>query len=135
MSGYMGLSDIGGECPTTTVTCAVKFCSMGFVTSTKWTSVFLVIADGNIRIYDCEKTYMTAPLSFAEEIHLDRFHTCSAVKRKAYSQNGGRPVDFFCFYIEIDNGALMPTRILKIACLDHDEALRVNDCVKAVSSA
>ena len=134
MSGYMGLSDIGSECPSTSTTCAVKFCSLGFVTSRKWTSVYLVIADGNIRIYDSEKTYMAAPLSFAEEIHLDRYHTCSAIKRKAYSQNGGSPVDFFCFYIEVDNGALQSTRVLKIGCLEHEDALRVNDCVKAVSN-
>ena len=110
MSGYMGLSDIGGECPSTSVTCAVKFCSLGFVTSRKWVGVYLVIADGNLRLYDSEKTYMNAPLSFAEQFHLDRYHTTSAIKRKAYSQNGGSRLDFFCFYLELDNGAMLPTR-------------------------
>ena len=40
MSGYMGLSDVGGECPTYATTAAVKFCSMNFVTSSKWTGKF-----------------------------------------------------------------------------------------------
>jgi len=64
--------------------------------------VYLVVADGHVRVYDSEKTYMTAPLSFAEQFTLTKKHTCSAVSRKAYNQNisGGKAVDFYAFYLE-----------------------------------
>ena len=42
MSGYMGLSDVGGEVPSETATVAVKFCSLGLVTSQKWTGIILL---------------------------------------------------------------------------------------------
>lgn len=135
MSGYMGMSDVAGDCPSEQGTCAVKFCSLGFVTSSKWVGVYIVIADGNLRVYDSENTYLKAPLSFAQDIHLTRYHNCSPVKRKEYSQNGGKPVDFFSFYLEVDNGALASTRVLKIGCLDYDQAKRMIECIQAASSA
>lgn len=39
----MGLSDVGGECPTYATTAAVKFCSLNFVTSSKWTGMLLFL--------------------------------------------------------------------------------------------
>ena len=127
MSGYMGLSDLGGEdCPFDQTTCAMKFCSMGFVTSKHWTTTHLVITNGVIRVYDSEVTYKAAPLSFAEEITLTRVHSCSPIKRKEYVQNGGKPLDFFCFYLEEESQVINGNmRILKIACYDHDVAQRI----------
>jgi hypothetical protein len=55
---------------------------------------------------------MTAPLSFAEQFTLTKKHSCSAVSRKAYNQNlnGGRAVDFFCFYLELEVEPYGPMR-------------------------
>ncbi len=135
MSGYMGMSDVAGDCPSESGVCAVKFCSFGIVTSAKWVSVFVVVADGNIRVYDSEATYMKAPLSFADQIHLSRYHVCSPIKRKAYAQHGGTPTDFFCFYVQTENGALMEQRLLKVGCLDYEQAKRFCACVAAATSA
>ena len=78
--------------------------------------VYLVIADGFVRIYDSEKTYMSAPLSFAEQFALTRHHTTTPIVRKAYNQNmnGGKAVDFFCFYLVDENSPLGAQRNVKI---------------------
>lgn len=131
MSGYMGLSDMGGEdCPFDQTTCAMKICSMGFVTSKTWTTVHLVITNGMVRVYDSESTYKAAPLSFAEEFKLTKAHCCSAIKRKEYAQNGGKPLDFFCFYLEEESQLINGNiRLLKLGCYDHDVAQRIIDTI------
>lgn len=75
---------------------------MYYIKSSICIGVYIVVADGNVRIYDSEKTYMTAPLSFAQQFTLTKKHSCSPVTRKAYNQNlsGGTAVDFFCFYLQ-----------------------------------
>lgn len=107
-----------------------KFCSLGMVTSKKWTSTYVTVLDSRVNIYDCKETCTTDPRNTVLCIHLDKYHRVSEIKRKNYSQNPLKIIDFFCFYIEVDNGIFSPTRLVKIGCLDQLQAETIVNSIK-----
>jgi hypothetical protein len=46
----------------------------------------------------------------------------SAIKRKNYSQDPLKIIDFYCFYVQLDNGMFNPTKELKIGCTERNTA-------------
>lgn len=93
----------------------VKFCNMGFVSSKKWTSAYVTIVDGVVRLYDSKESCLSDPQSSILKIVLTRHHMASEVKRKNYSPDKSHVLELFQFYIEIDNGIFAATRLIKIA--------------------
>lgn len=108
---------------------AAKFCTFGYVSSVKWFSCFVVVAEGQVRLYDDEQTFLSNPGNFVQKIYLTRNHQASEIKRKAYSQNGTGIVEFSCFYVQIDNGVFFPTKQLKIGCVSPQLAESLAKCV------
>lgn len=96
----------------------IKFCSMGLVTSSKWSTVWITLGDGILRVYDSEDSCSANAQSYVLQILLGKRHRASEVKTKNYSDNPLRVIDFFCFYIQLDNGIFQPTRQLKVASTD-----------------
>lgn len=123
MQSYERMPDVANPADTGIVKCpaTARFCSMGFVTSEKWFSCYVTIADGVFHLYDEEKTFLQSPGSVVMQIPITRRHTTSAIKRKVYNQDG-KSVELFCFYIELDNGVFFPTREIKIGCLTQASA-------------
>lgn len=114
--------------------CAAKFCNFGLVTSQKWTSVYITILDGIVRVYDSRE-------SCNENEHNDVFrivlnstgkYRASDVKVKNYSNNPSKVIEFHSFYIEIDNGMFAPTRLIKIGCYNAGDAQRLKYAIKLV---
>mmetsp|Transcript_7790 Transcript_7790/g.6963 ORF Transcript_7790/g.6963 Transcript_7790/m.6963 type:complete len:138 (+) Transcript_7790:87-500(+) len=94
---------------------SIRFCNMGFVTSKKWSSAYMTILDGIVKFYDSEESCQSNPLSHFLLITLGSKHQASEVKRKNYqSQDKRSVIEFFTFYIQIDNGIFLPTRLIKI---------------------
>eukprot|EP01038_Epipyxis_sp_PR26KG_P008450 gene8450-11428_t len=124
MSNYSALNDpvIQNDESYVAGSIVAKFCSMGFVTSQKWFSSYVTILDGIVSIYDSEKSYLSNPQNTVLKIALDHNFRASAIKRKNYSKDPLKIIEFYCFYIEIDNGLFMPTRQIKIGCLTQQFA-------------
>ena len=114
---------------------AAKFCSMGLVTSQKWFSSFIIMKEEILKLYDEEKTYLESPQNCVLEIALTKNHMTSPIRRKNYATDTASMVEFFCFYVEIENGVFFPTRQLKIGCLKRHVAERliekIKDCTKS----
>lgn len=108
----------------------IKFCSIGIVTSRKWVSAYLTVVDSVVKIYDSKESCLANPQSFVLKIVLDKTHCVSDIKRKNYSQNKLKIIDFYCFYIQIDNGIFSPSRLVKIGCLDELQALTLVNSIK-----
>lgn len=108
-----------------------KFCSMGFVSSAKWFSGYIVIQNGYLKLYDHEDTEKYSAKTTVLEIPLDRQHRCSAWKRKNYKQGAGVPMDFFSFYIMVDNEWLGTIRELKIGSHDFHVVEDIMRCIEA----
>lgn len=106
-----------------------KFCNFGMVTSKKWVSTYLTILDGSVRLYDSQESCVNNPKSFALEIVLGKNHRASEITRKNYSQDKMKIIDFYCFYVEIDNGIFSPSKLLKIGSLDQHIAKSIVDCI------
>ena len=106
-----------------------KFCNFGMVTSKKWLSTYLTILDGSVRLYDSQESCVNNPSSFALEIHLGKNHRASEITKKNYSQDKMKIIDFYCFYVEIDNGIFSPSKLLKIGSLDQNVAKSIVDCI------
>jgi hypothetical protein len=96
----------------------IKLCNMGFVTSRKWISAYITIIDGIVRIYDSKETCQANAQNSALQIVLGHHHQASVAKRKNYSKDPLKVIEFFTFYIQIDNGALLPLRLVKIGSPD-----------------
>jgi hypothetical protein len=96
-----------------TVIC--KFCDMGFVTSKKYTSVFITILDGVFRLYASKEACTANSQDTLMRIPLTRHHEASAPKRKNYAPDRSKVLELFEIYIQINNGIFMPTRLIKIA--------------------
>ena len=120
------------EAPTQGFLVSCKFCSLGFVTSKKWTSVYLTISDGVVRVYDSQESCEHDPMDSALEIVLQSGFRASAIKKKDYSQNPLQIIHFFCFYIEQEQGIFAALRKLKLGCTDMKEAKQI---VKAITSS
>lgn len=123
MRSYERMPDVATPTDVGVISCpaTARFCSMGFVTSSKWFSCFVTIADGVFHLYDEERTFLQSPGSVVVQIPITRRHTTSQVKRKVYNQDG-KSVELFCFYIEVDNGVFSSTREIKIGCLTRATA-------------
>ena len=96
--------------------CVAKFCSMGYVTSKKWFGCYITIIDGLLRLYDDEKTCQENPSNTVLTIPLDQNHATSSWKRKNYSQDPDKVIDFYCFYVIQNKDKFYQTRQLKIGC-------------------
>jgi len=107
-----------------------KFCSMGFVTSSKWFPAYITIIDGRLRLYADENAVTQAPNDFIQQVSLTRDHRSSAIKKKNYSKDNSMLIEFYCFYVEIDNGVLSPIRQLKIGCLTQQAAQQIVDAIE-----
>ena len=83
-----------------------KFCSFGVVTSRKWTSTYIAIMDGTVKVYDSKETCLQNPLNSVLVISLSKYHRVTPIKVKNYSKDPMKIIDFHCFYIETDNGML-----------------------------
>mmetsp|Transcript_9171 Transcript_9171/g.12666 ORF Transcript_9171/g.12666 Transcript_9171/m.12666 type:complete len:143 (+) Transcript_9171:36-464(+) len=99
-----------------------KFCSMGFVTSSKWFSCYIKILDGILHLYADEKSSQEDPQNVVLKISLSKYHRASAIKRKNYSTDPAKIAEFYCFYLEVDNGMFSPTKELKIGCVNRPTA-------------
>ena len=106
-----------------------KLCSFGFVVSKKWTSTYITILDGIVKIYDSEESCRSNPLNTVFQIVLSSRHRASEVKKKNYSQDKLKIIEFYCFYIEIDNGIFASTRLLKIGSPDPGIIERLVRCI------
>jgi hypothetical protein len=107
-----------------------KFCSMGFVSSAKWFSAYLIIYDGILKLYDHEDTVKYSPENTVLEIPLDNTRRPSAWKRKNYAQNDGAPTDFYSFYIMVEHEWLGRIRELKIGTHDLRTLETIMRCVE-----
>ncbi len=114
---------------------AAKFCSMGVVSSQKWFQSYVVISDGSLKLYDDIKSYEMSPHNTVLEISLTRNHRASSIKRKNYASDTTKMVEFFCFYVEIDNGVFFPTKQLKIGCLHRHTAENLARAINMITSA
>lgn len=110
--------------------CVAKFCSLGLVASRKWFSSYITIVDGVLRLYDDKNTCTENPQNFVMEIPLDHKHRTSVWKRKNYSKNPYKVIDFYCFYIKKDTDGFYPKRELKIGCMDIDTAEKLIRCIE-----
>ena len=120
MSAYKELADpvAAGSGQFVGVRVCVKFCSMGLVSSKKWTDTYIIIQDGYLKLYDSENTYRTNPANFVLDIHIDNTYTTSPTKSKDYSQRPGSVAIINYMYLQIDNGIFTPYRVLKIGAVD-----------------
>lgn len=107
-----------------------KFCSLGFVTSEKWFSGYIVIYDGVLKLYDHEETIKYSPQNTVLEIPLTHQRRPSVWKRKTYKQNGGVPTDFYSFYIMVEHEWLGRIRELKIGTHDLQTLENIMRCVE-----
>ncbi len=110
-----------------TVIC--KFCNMGFVTSKKWTSVFITIVDGVFRLYASKEACTANSQDYLMKIPLTRHHEASKVKRKNYAPDRATVLELFQFYIQEDNGVFMPTRLIKIASPSPQLVEKIIRCI------
>lgn len=100
---------------------AAKFCSGGLVSSKNWFSVYIVIKDAVLRLYDDVESFRQNENNSILRIELSRHHKASAIKRKASNNN----TQLFSFYVEVDNGVFSPTKKLKLSTLNIEDAEKI----------
>jgi hypothetical protein len=96
-----------------------KFCNFGIVSSKSWSDTFVTVNGGVVRLYDSSESFMRDSHSHVLEIKLTKNHRASGISKKNYSKDIMKVIDFYCFYVEIDNGIFAPTKLLKIGSLDE----------------
>ena len=106
-----------------------KFCSFGMVASKSWSDTYLTIIDGIVRLYDSEETCRVDPRKFVMEIPLGRSHRASAIQKKNYSKDKMQVIDFYCFYLEVDNGIFSATKMIKLGSLSEATAQSIVNCI------
>ena len=106
-----------------------KFCSFGMVASKSWSDTYLTIIDGVARLYDSEDTCRVDPRKFVMEIPLGKNHRSSAIAKKNYSKDSMQVIDFYTFYIEVDNGIFSATKLLKLGSLNEETAKSIVNCI------
>lgn len=113
--------------PLSTIECtiSIKLCSFGFVASKKWYSVYLVIENFNVRIYESREAYHSSNAIEIMDIRVDKYTHTSPINPKSYKN-----IIFYTFYIQYDNGAFMPTKLLKIGCVTRPQAEMIKDGVR-----
>ena len=72
-----------------------------------------------MRLYADEQTAHSDPQNVVLKISLSKYHGASAIKRKNYSQDPSKIIDFYCFYVQLDNGMFPATKELKIGCTER----------------
>ena len=117
---YQGLKDSNIIGTVTSARVFTKFCTLGTVSSRKWSDTFVCIQDGFLRLYDSEETYRTNPANYVLEIFLDSKHQTSEIKSKDYSKNSFNQAIIHYTYLQIDNGIWAEYRLLKIGSTDID---------------
>lgn len=108
---------------------STKFCNLGFVTSKKWTSTYITILDGVVRVYDSQESCESDPQNSVLEIVLQSGFRASAIKKKDYSTNPLQIIHFYSFYIEQDQGIFTALRKIKIGCTELATAKALAKCV------
>ena len=108
----------------------IKLCTLGIVSSKKWVSAYMTVIDGVVKIYDSKESCLANPQNTVLKITLTKSHCLSEIKPKDYSQDRSKIINFYCFYIQIDNGIFAPTRQVKIGCLDELQALSLVNSIK-----
>jgi hypothetical protein len=112
-----------------------KFCNFGIVTSKKWNSTYITIIDGRVRLYDTEESCRENPHSHVMEILISKHHKATEIVKKNYSQDKMKIIDFFCFYIEVDNGLFAPTKLLKVGAMEEHVSRNLADCINRLVKA
>jgi hypothetical protein len=110
-----------------------KFCSMGFVSSSKWFPCYITIYDSILRLYDDEETATRNPSNSVLQIVLDDKRRPSTWKLKNYSKVSGKIINFYTFYILKDSaalGLLSFKRKLKLGSLDLDVIDQLIRCIE-----
>ena len=107
-----------------------KFWTLGLVTSRKWNSTYINVSYGRLNLYDSRESCISNPHTTVLSISLGKNHRVSEIKRKNYSKDNMKVIDFFCFYVEIDNGIFDVTRVLKIGCVNELQARAIANCIK-----
>lgn len=131
-SEYERMNDHGiGDSHNQAVTAAAvgKFCSLGFVVSKTWFSCFVVVVDGVVKIYDSAESYYHSPQNHVLLISLSRNHRASEIKRKNYSEDSTKIVEFYCFYVELENGLFSPTRQFKLGFMNRNTAESISRAI------
>lgn len=124
-SSYERMDDHGvGDTHSQAVTAVAvgKFCSFGFVVSNTWFSCFIVIVDGVMKVYDSAESYHNNPQNHVLLLSLSKNHRASEIKRKNYSEDSRKIVEFYCFYVEVENGLFSPTRQFKLGFMNRNTA-------------
>ena len=116
--GKMGDPVVSDEASFASAKVVTKFCSMGFVSSRKWTFAYLTILDGVVRMYESKEACEANNQNTIMEIVLQRGYRASPIKKKDYSQDPLKIIEFYCFYIEVDEGIFAALRKLKVGCSD-----------------
>jgi hypothetical protein len=120
---------VGDNSVVVSAVAAGKFCSFGLVASKNWFTCFVIVVDGILKIYDSESTYRNQPQNHVLLINLSRNHRASEIKRKNYSQDHSRIIEFYCFYIEVENGVFPPTRQFKLGFTNRSVAENVQKAI------
>ena len=128
---YKSLADVDGPKDRDFIATRVvsKFCSFGMVSSKSWSDTYLTIIEGVVRLYDSEDTCRVDPRKFVMEIPLGKSHRASVISKKNYSKDKMHVIDFFCFYIEVDNGIFATSKILKLGSLNEATSKSIADCI------
>ena len=113
--------------PLSTIECtiSIKLCTLGFVSSKKWYSVYLVIDNFSVRIFESREAYHSTHPVEIMNIRVDKYTHTSPINPKTYHN-----ITFYTFYIQYDNGAFMPTKLLKIGCVTRPQAEMIKDGVR-----
>lgn len=108
----------------------VKFCNMGVVTSKKWVPGYLSLLEGHLRLYTDQESMHAGPQNAVYTLHLLKEHQTSEIKRKDYSTDPTKLAEFYCFYVEKDNGIFSASRQIKIGCHSRDLAEQICRAIK-----
>lgn len=103
-------------------TVAARFCSFGMVSSVKWFTCYVVVEEGQMRLYSDEQHFRSSPEDPVWKEYFSHHHQASSIKRKQYSQNSQGVVELSCFYLQVENGAFAPTKKIKLGCVSQSLA-------------
>lgn len=134
MASYATLSDPVTNHEDSFYSCvvAMKFCSMGMVTSTTWTSGYVTLLDGVLKLYDSKETCEKEANDYILRIGLEKGHYTSPIVEAWVSQDfasGG--ANFHSFYLMKDYGIMVPLKQLKLCCSHRETAERLVRVINA----
>ncbi len=137
MASYATLSDPVTNHEDSFYSCvvAMKFCAMGMVTSTTWTSGYVTLLDGVMKVYDSKETCERQPNEYILRIGLEKGHYASPIVQTWISQDfaaGG--ANFHAFYLMKDYGVMVPLKQIKLCCSHKETAERLARVIDANSN-